>query len=245
MRNLCEATQCRRQVLLAYFGEEHPGACGNCDNCLQPSNTWDATVPAQKALSCIARTGERFGAGHLIDLLLGKETEKAVQFGHTRLSIFGIGKDLDKKQWASLFRQLVAAKVVTVDVEGYGTYKLNPNSWAVLKEGQKVWLREESKAVLRSKQNCYPIKTETTTSDNRGPMDASLFESLRSLRLKLAKEQGLPSYVVFHDSALREMASRRPLTLNEFAQIPGVGETKLKRYGPAFLELLRQGSRLP
>jgi ATP-dependent DNA helicase RecQ len=227
-------------VLLAYFGEEHSGACGNCDNCLQPSNTWDATIPAQKALSAIARTGERFGAGHLIDLLMGKETEKAVQFGHTRLSVFGVGKDLDKKQWASLFRQLVAAKVVTIDVEGYGAYKLNPNSWAVLKEGQKVWLREEAKAVGKSKQSRYSTKTETTLSSNAGPIDPSLFEALRSLRLKLAKAQGLPPYVVFHDSALREMAARRPTTLNEFAQIPGVGEAKLKHYGPTFLELLSQ-----
>jgi ATP-dependent DNA helicase RecQ len=245
MRNFCEATQCRRQVLLAYFGEEHPGACGNCDNCLQPSNTWDATIPAQKALSCVARTGERFGAGHLIDLLLGKETEKAVQFGHTRLSVFGVGKDLDKKQWASLFRQLVAAKIVTVDVEGYGAYKLNPNSWAVLKEGQKVWLREEAKAIGKTKQTRYSTQTKTTVPSNSGPMDPNLFEALRALRLKLAKEQRLPPYVVFHDSALREMASRRPSTLNEFAQIPGVGEAKLKRYGQVFLELLRQNSISP
>jgi ATP-dependent DNA helicase RecQ len=154
------------------------------------------------------------------------------------LSVFGVGKDLDKKQWASLFRQLVAAKTVTVDVEGYGAYKLNPNSWAVLKEGQKVWLREEAKAVGKSKQTRY-TKAETS-SNNAGPLDANLFESLRSLRLKLAKEQGLPPYVVFHDSALREMASRRPLTLNEFAQIPGVGEAKLKRYGSAFVELMRK-----
>ena len=243
MRNLCEATQCRRQVLLAYFGEEHSGACGNCDNCLQPSNTWDATISAQKALSAIARTGERFGAGHLIDLLLGKETEKAIQFNHTRLSVFGVGKDLDKKQWASLFRQLVAAKVVTVDVEGYGAYKLNPNSWAVLKEGQKVWLREEAKAVGKSKQTRY-ARTEAS-SNNAGLVDANLFEALRTLRLKLAKAQGLPPYVVFHDSALREMAARRPTTLNEFAQIPGVGEAKLKHYGSTFVELLRQLSPAP
>jgi len=123
-------------------------------------------------------------------------------------------------------------------VEGYGAYKLNPQSWAVLKEGQKVWLREEAKAVGKSKQTRY-TKTETS-SNNAGPVDANLFESLRTLRLKLAKAQGLPPYVVFHDSALREMASRRPSTLNEFAQMPGVGEAKLKRYGPAFVELMRK-----
>jgi ATP-dependent DNA helicase RecQ len=241
MRNLCESAQCRRQVLLAYFGEEHPGTCGNCDNCLQPTNTWDATIPAQKALSTIARTGERFGAGHLIDVLMGKETEKVTQFSHTKLSVFGVGKDLDKKQWSSLFRQLVAAKMVSVDVEGYGAYKLNPQSWAVLKEGQKVFLREEAKAVGKTKQTRYSSKTETTTS-NASPVDANLFESLRALRLKLAKEQGLPPYVVFHDSALREMAAQRPITLNEFAQITGVGEAKLKRYGPAFVEVLRKSN---
>jgi ATP-dependent DNA helicase RecQ len=241
MRNLCEASQCRRQVLLAYFGEEHPGTCGNCDNCLLPTNTWDATIPAQKALSTIARTGERFGAGHLIDVLMGKETEKVTQFSHTKLSVFGVGKDLDKKQWASLFRQLVAAKVVTVDVEGYGAYKLNAQSWSVLKEGQKLFLREEAKAVGKTKQSNY-TKTGSSSENNAGPVDANLFEALRTLRLKLAKAQGLPPYVVFHDSALREMATRRPTTLDDFAQIPGVGEAKLKRYGSAFLEILKKST---
>ncbi len=238
MLGLCETIHCRRKSLLAYFGEEHPGDCGGCDNCLQPPKTWDATVAAQKALSCVYRTGQRFGAGHLIDVLLGKETEKAIQAGHTRLSVFGVGRDLEKWKWDSVFRQLVAADYVEVDLEGYGTFKLNPRSWSVLKEGQKVLLREDP----------APRKKERGSRANKGPVmppvawngeESSLFEALRALRARLAKEQNLPPYVVFHDSTLREMVSRRPTTLNEFAQIPGVGEAKLKHYGAVFLEVLR------
>ena len=239
MVGLCETVRCRRQGLLAYFGEGHPGACGNCDNCVAPPKTWDATVAAQKALSCVYRTGQRFGAGHLIDLLTGKETEKATQFGHTRLSVFGVGKELDKKQWHSVFRQLVAGDYVDVDLEGYGTFKLNPNSWAVLKEGKKVLLREDPVQV-KSKRGAQREKAPTGPPAHWGGGEASLFEALRSLRLSLAKEQNLPPYVVFHDSTLREMVALRPTTLNEFAQVPGVGEAKLKRYGPAFLEVLRR-----
>ncbi|HEY5037560.1 MAG TPA: DNA helicase RecQ, partial [bacterium] len=239
MLGLCEAVGCRRRSLLAYFGEEHPGNCGGCDNCLQPPKTWDATVAAQKALSCVYRTGQRFGAGHMIDVLMGKETEKGLQSGHTKLSVFGVGKELEKRKWDSVFRQLVGADYVEVDLEGYGTFKLNPKSWTVLKDGQKVWLREDPP----------PRKIEKGTrkgkSTPRPPVvlegqESTLFEALRSLRATLAQEQNLPAYVVFHDSALREMVARRPTTLKEFAQIPGVGEAKLKRYGAAFLEVLRK-----
>ena len=175
-------------------------------------------MAAQKALSCVYRTGQRFGAGHMIDILMGKETERAVQFGHTKLSVFGVGKDLEKGKWDSVFRQLVAGDYVEVDLEGYGTFKLNPKSWAVLKEGQKVWLRDDPP----------PAKSK------KGPARTNP---------RQAQEQNLPAYVVFHDTALREMVSQRPTTLKEFAQIPGVGETKLKRYEAAFLEILRQTSK--
>ncbi len=241
MLGLCETVLCRRQSLLAYFGEEHPGNCGGCDNCLQPPKTWDATVAAQKALSCIYRTGQRFGAGHLIDLLMGKETEKAAQFGHTRLSIFGVGKELEKRNWDSVFRQLVAGDYVEVDLENYGTFKLNPKSWSVLRDGQKVWLREDP-AFRKAKRGTRKGKAPTRPPVAWDGRESSLFEALRALRARLAKEQNLPPYVVFHDSTLREMAAQRPSNLDEFAQISGVGETKLKRYGPAFLEVLRSGS---
>ncbi len=244
MLGLCETVRCRRQSLLAYFGEEHPGNCGGCDNCLQPPKTWDATVAAQKALSCIYRTGQRFGAGHLIDLLMGKETEKAAQFGHTWLSVFGVGKELEKRNWDSVFRQLVAGDYIEVDLDGYGTFKLNPKSWSVLKEGQKVWLREDP-APRKAKRDSRKGKSPARPPAAWDGRESSLFEALRSLRASLAKEQNLPPYVVFHDSTLREMAAQRPSNLNEFTQISGVGETKLKRYGPAFLEVLRSASSLP
>lgn len=239
MLGFCETTRCRRQSLLAYFGEDHSGNCGGCDNCLKPPQTWDATIAAQKALSCVYRTGQRFGAGHLIDLLLGKETEKALKAGHTQLSVFGVGKEFEKRKWDSVFRQLAAAGYIESDLEGYGTFKLNEKSWAVLKEGQKVWLREDPTPPKRERgtRKSNSAAKSTAAWNNR---DSSLFDALRALRSSLAKEQNLPPYVVFHDSALREMASRRPATLNEFAQIPGVGEAKLKRYGAAFLEVLLQ-----
>jgi ATP-dependent DNA helicase RecQ len=175
----------------------------------------------------------------MIDILMGKETERAVQFGHTKLSVFGVGKDLEKGQWDSVFRQLVAGDYVEVDLEGYGTFKLNPKSWSVLKEGQKVRLRDDP-TPPKTKRDSRRGKSPATPPLALDGKEASLFEALRALRANLAREQNLPPYVVFHDSALREMVALRPTTLNEFARVPGVGETKLKRYGPAFLEVLRQ-----
>ena len=244
MLGLCETTDCRRQSLLSYFGEEHPGNCGGCDNCLLPAKTWDATEAAQKALSCVYRTGQKFGAGHVIDILMGKETEKARQFGHTQLSVYGVGKDFEKRKWDSIFRQLVSADYVDVDPEGYGTFKLNQKSWGVLKDGQKVLLREDpptKKIEKGSRKSKLPAGPPAVWDSE----ESSLFEALRSLRANLAKEQNLPSYVVFHDSTLREMVTRKPSTLNEFAQIPGVGEAKLKHYGATFLEIIGKVSKSP
>jgi ATP-dependent DNA helicase RecQ len=241
MLGLCETVECRRRTILAYFGEDHPGSCGGCDNCLEPPRTWDATVAAQKALSCVYRTGQRFGAGHLIDVLLGKETGKALQAGHTGLGVFGVGKEFEKRKWDSVFRQLVAADYLESDLEGYGTFKLTPKAWTVLKENQKVMLREDPAPAKPEKGRRKPRFTPPPASEwSEG--DSTLFQSLRALRSRLAREQNLPPYVVFHDSTLREMASRRPATLAQFSQIPGVGEAKLKRYGPAFLEWLQEGS---
>ncbi|MES2503420.1 MAG: DNA helicase RecQ [Myxococcota bacterium] len=230
-----ETVRCRRQALLAYFGESYPEQCNNCDNCLEPQNTWDATLPAQKALSSIFRTGQRFGAGHLIDVLLGKETERVVQFGHVKLSVFGIGKDLKEKEWSSVFRQLAAANYLTVDPDNYGAFKLNEQSWTVLKKGQQVFQRVDP---VTTKAEKKARKTPVQPTD-WNDANTELFQNLRTLRLELAKEQNLPPYVVFHDSTLREMASRKPSNLSELALIPGVGEAKLKRYGQAFLEVLR------
>ncbi len=234
MLGFAEAVGCRRQALLRYFGEAHPGGCGRCDNCLAPPRTWDATVAAQKALSCVARTGQRFGAGHLIDVLLGRETERVAGLGHARLSVFGVGKELKEKQWYSVFRQLAAADLLAVDLEGYGTFRLNENSWGILRKGREVQLREDPdrKARRESRQEAAP------TAWDEG--HAAAFESLRELRLRLARERNLPPYVVFHDATLREMVLRRPSSLAEMARVPGVGEAKLKNYAPAFLEALQR-----
>lgn len=232
MLGLCEAVRCRRQAVLGYFGEAHAGACGNCDNCLSPPKTYDGSESAQKALSAVARSGERFGAGHLTDILLGKLTERVEKFGHDRLSVFGIGKDKSEKQWSAVFRQLVSGDFLSVDLE-FGSFKLNERSWDVLKRGLKVSLREDPPA--------SPSKFSKSRGHAQGSFegaDAEAFEALRKLRLRLAKDQDLPPYVIFHDATLREMVSRRPTSLAEFSRLPGVGESKLERYGAEFLSVL-------
>ncbi len=229
-----ESVRCRRQTLLAYFAEAHPGDCHHCDNCLEPQNTWDASIPAQKALSTIYRTGQRFGAGHLVDVLLGRKTEKVQQFEHHQLSVFGCGQDLKEKQWHSVLRQLVAADYLGVDLEAFGAFKLNERSWSVLKKIETVFQRVDPVVPKKDRKAAKALdKAKIFAAE-----EENLFEALRALRLELARQQGVPPYVVFHDSTLREMAVRNPATLEELAAIPGVGETKLKRYGEAFLEIL-------
>jgi len=230
----CESMQCRRQVLLAGFGETYPNACGNCDNCLQPSASWDATLAAQKALSCVYRTGQRFGAAHLIDVLRGSEGERIQQFGHDKLSTYGIGRDLDAKSWRGVFRQLVAAGLLEVDTEAFGGLRLTDASRAVLTGKQQVVLRKE-----------LPSKTERTR--DRGPRtgvpvqpgDLPLFGALRDLRALLAREQNVPAYVIFHDSTLRNIAEQRPGSMDELGKVGGIGGAKLERYGQQVLDAVR------
>jgi ATP-dependent DNA helicase RecQ len=230
----CESMQCRRQVLLAGFGETYPDACGNCDNCLQPAASWDATLAAQKALSCVYRTGQRFGAAHLIDVLRGGEGERIRQFGHDALSTYGIGKDLDAKTWRGVFRQLVASGLLEVDAEAFGGLRLTDASRAVLTGKQQVVLRKE-----------LPSKSER--SRDRGPRtgvpvqpgDLPLFGALRDLRAQLAREQNVPAYVIFHDSTLRNIAEQRPQSLDELSKVGGIGGAKLERYGTQLLEAVR------
>jgi ATP-dependent DNA helicase RecQ len=232
---LCESTVCRRQALLAYFGESYAGPCGNCDNCLEPVDTWDGTVAAQMALSCVYRTGQRFGVGHLIDVLLGKEGERVTRFGHDRLSTFGIGKDHTAAQWSSIYRQLVAAGLLTVDME-YGALRLTDEARPVLRGEQKIDLRrdpEPRKGKGRAKGG-----SKAPASVAAG--DEALWQALKAKRLELAREQGVPPYVIFHDSTLLAMAQARPRRQDELAEISGVGERKLERYGEAFLEVLRE-----
>ncbi len=229
----CESASCRRQTLLAHFGEEHPGSCGNCDNCLQPPTTWDATVAAQKALSCVYRTGERFGASHLIDVLLGRTNEKIDRFGHNEVSTFGIGTELDEPQWRAVYRQLIALGMLAPDPQRYGGLRLTPSSRPVLRGEQTVTFREDVRT-RKTRQKTKPFQARGF--GDADPKDEALWESLRVTRLELAKAQDVPPYVIFHDKTLREIVERRPQTLDEFATISGVGERKLEMYGQSFLD---------
>ena len=235
MLGLCELTSCRRQALLAYFDDARPAPCGNCDTCLEPPQTWDATEPAQKALSCVHRTGQRFGVNYLVDVLLGKDDDRIRRFGHERLSTFGIGRELSHPEWRGVFRQLISRGLLAVDLEGHGSLRLTEASRPVLRGQQRVLLRRELK----------PDKAPTakTARAARGPFtdaaDQRLWEALRARRLQLARVQGVPPYVVFHDATLAAMVEARPRTLAELAQLSGVGERKLAAYGEDFLDVVR------
>ena len=230
----CEVTACRRRALLEYFGDNLPDDCGNCDICLTPPKTWDGTVEAQKLLSCVYRTGQRFGAAHVIDVLRGKDTEKALRNRHERLSTFGIGKDRSVVQWRSILRQLMVQGYLRSDAERYGALRLTPRSRPLLKGEEQVWLREDpaAKRVAR--------KTARARSYQVPPEGESLWEALRELRTRLSREAGVPPYVIFHDATLREMVRLRPSSPAELLALQGIGETKLERYGEAFLSVLRE-----
>ena len=240
----CESARCRRQALLANFGEARDGACGNCDNCLEPPRTWDATVAAQKALSCVYRTGQRFGAAHLIDVLRGVQTERVRQFGHDRVSTYGVGSDLDAKQWKSVFRQLVGGGLLEVDSAGHGGLRLGAAAKPVLRGEQALVLREDD--APRKSRDRGPRgggrSAGAAPVAELSPDDVAVFEALRSLRAELAREQNLPAYVIFHDATLREMATHRPGNLDELGEINGVGASKLERYGERMLQALRDAA---
>jgi len=230
----CETATCRRQVLLNYFGDSPPAACGNCDICLNPVKSWDGTIAAQKALSAVYRTGQRFGVQHLIDVLTGKMTDRVREWGHDSLKTFGVGADIARNAWQSIFRQLVAGGYLSVDVEGHGGLHFGPRATSVVKGEAKVELREHQDAKLSRKSQPAGKRQGAAVGDLDGK-DAALFEKLRALRLELARAQGLPPYVIFHDSTLVEMARSRPQTEGDLAAIPGVGRSKLERYGADFL----------
>jgi ATP-dependent DNA helicase RecQ len=236
----CESTACRHQTILRYFGEDHPGDCNECDNCLSPVDTWDASKAAQMALSCVYRTGQRFGVVHLIDVLLGKLTPKVEQFDHQHLSVFGIGKELAQQQWSSVYRQLVAAGFISVDIEGYGGLRLAEAARPVLKGEQEVWLRRDAEPAKRkiSKAERGSRLREAFAGANDDP----LWRALKARRLELAREQGVPPYVIFHDSTLLEIHNRKPKTLDEMAQISGIGQAKLAKYGDDFLREVEEAA---
>jgi ATP-dependent DNA helicase RecQ len=238
MLGLCEVTSCRRKVLLNYFADQAPEQCGNCDNCQIPPQTWDATEAAQKLLSCIYRTGQRFGAMHVIDVLLGKETEKVTQHQHQQLSTFGIGSDIHEAQWRSVIRQLVVRGLLRVDIEGYSALQLTDLCRPVLKGRQPLHLRiEELKAPSRKKS-----ETKSTNRPQILPEDKELWDELRECRKFLAEEYNVPPYVIFHDATLKEMLDTLPTSASEMLRINGVGNNKLEKYGGEFLDILRRYS---
>ncbi|NII74304.1 ATP-dependent DNA helicase RecQ [Dyella sp. SG562] len=231
-----EATECRRVRLLGAFGETYAGPCGNCDNCLEPPKTWDATVPAQKALSAVYRSGQRFGSGHVIDILRGVDSERMSQLRHDHLSTFGIGADMDEKQWRSVFRQLLAAGLLEAEGE-YGTLRLTRSSREVLTGNREVLLREDTRPERRSRRR---RDSQLVTGSSLGieAYEQPMWDALRALRAKLAKQHGVPAYVIFHDATLLAMLRELPANEAEMGSISGVGKAKLERYGRDFLAVI-------
>jgi ATP-dependent DNA helicase RecQ len=227
----CEAASCRRTVLLNYFGEAKD-ACGNCDTCQTPPELWDGTVAAQKFMSACLRTGQRFGAAHLIDILRGKATDKVAQFGHDKLPTFGVGADLDEATWRSVARQLLAGSLLYADAQSYGALKLTENAKPVLKSETTLMLRRQ--ALTKKKAT----KSKAIFPADLPAADAGLFDALRQWRGQTAREQGVPAYVILHDRTLNELAARRPQTMDELMNVSGIGEAKAARYGAALLGLL-------
>nr|WP_233208878.1 DNA helicase RecQ [Marortus luteolus] len=229
MLGLCELTTCRRQALLRYFDDNLDQPCGNCDNCLTPPETWDATLAAQKALSCVYRTGQRFGVSYLVDVLLGKEHERISQFGHDKISTYGIGTELNATEWRTLYRQIIARGLLKVDVEGYGSVQLTDTARPILKGEEQLTLRKMVKATKNASR-----KTRAFS----GAANNTLWDALREHRKALATEQSIPAYMIFHDATLAEMTERQPQTLEQLGRISGIGERKLDAYGQGFLDVI-------
>jgi len=233
MLGLCEITHCRRQAILSYFNEDAASGCGNCDNCLEPVATFDGTEVARKALSCIYRSGQRYGVAHLIDILMGKPTDKIKTAGHDKISTFALGQELDQKQWRSVYRQLLALGLVSSDPENYGGLRLLPNCRPLLKGDAQLQLRLDRKVSIKTPK---ASKARLQIADD----DMDLWQLLRELRMALAQDQKVPPYVIFSDSSLLEMLHTKPQSLLQMSHINGVGEKKLNRYGDDFLALIQQ-----
>ena len=230
----CESTACRRQALLGWFGEAHAGACGNCDNCLEPPQSWDGTIAARKALSCVYRSGQRFGAAHVIDILRGVATERVQQFGHDKLSTWSIGSDLDERQWRSVFRQLVANGLLEADA--HGALHLTDAAGPVLRGERTLHFRVEQPKPPRRKRDRGMASADLES--DLSPEALVRFNALRSWRASIAREQSVPAYVIFHDSTLRAIATNAPEDMDELARVPGIGASKLERYGEDVLQQL-------
>jgi len=233
----CESTTCRHQSILRYFGEDSPGGCANCDNCLEPVATWNATKEVQKALSCVYRTGQRFGVVHLIDVLLGKTTSRIKEFFHDQVSTYGIGKDLNQAQWNSIYRQLVAGGYLDADIALYGGLKMvDSMALPILRGEQELWLRKDM-THSKSKSTKSDV-SKTTIYSFANSAEEALWQALKAKRMELARDQGVPPYIIFHDATLMEILKARPTKLNQLKLIGGVGQAKLDRYGAHFLSVI-------
>jgi len=234
----CESTTCRRQSLLGWFGETHAGECGNCDNCLSPPQSWDGTQAARMALSCVYRTGQRFGAAHVIDVLRGVATEKVQKFGHASLSTWAIGAAFDERHWRGVFRQLISAGLLEADAERHGALRFTAASAAVLRGERALQFRTEAPKTARSGRGARGVgKSAAPAAGELEPAAQAMFDALRHWRARMAREQGVPAYVIFHDSTLRAIAIAAPGDHDELARVPGMGVAKLARYGAAVLAL--------
>lgn len=229
---LAETAGCRRQALLSYFGDPCE-PCGNCDTCAEPPSLFDGTIAAQKALSCIYRTGERFGQAYIVDVLLGADNDRIVQFGHDRISTFGIGTEHDNRAWRAILRQLIALRLVDVDLAGHGGLSIASAGRDFLRDKPRLMLRVPAPPRARRNKTARSPAQSTVTEADR-----DLFEALRHKRMELARTQNVPPYVIFHDKTLIELAATRPASRAEMAKVPGIGEAKLDRYGPAFLAVI-------
>jgi len=238
MLGLCEVTSCRRKVLLRYFADDAPNQCGNCDNCQMPPETWDATEAAQKVLSCVYRTGQRFGLVHVMDVLQGKENDKVLQHGHEKLSTFGIGSDTHEAQWRSVIRQLVVRGFLRVDLEGYSALQLTDLCRPVLKGEQELHLRKEEVKAPSLKGASKSGGKKSAGKVQIAPEDQELWEELRECRKYLSEEHNVPPYVIFHDATLKEMLDVMPMSGSELLTLTGVGDSKLEKYGADFIEII-------
>jgi ATP-dependent DNA helicase RecQ len=235
----CELTSCRRQALLRYFGETLAQPCGNCDICLHPVEAWDATVEGQKALSTVFRTGQRFGVGYLLDVLLGKDNERIKRFRHDELSVFGVGKDCDEAVWRSVFRQIIAQGLVQVD--DHGSLRLTETATPILRGRERLLLRKELREPRerKKKRRSGAARGSATAAVALSRDQSELYAALAQYRQKMAQEASLPAYCIFHNATLQELARSQPLTTGEMRGVPGIGDAKLAKYGDGFLSIIR------
>jgi ATP-dependent DNA helicase RecQ len=238
---ICETAGCRRQAILGHFGEAHAGKCGNCDTCIKPVETWDGTEEAIKALAAVYRTGERFGTGHVIDVLTGNVNEKTERFGHVNMPVFGVGRDLPARTWQSVFRQLLAHGFISIDHAAFGAMKLEAEARAVFKRERQVFFRKDRPETRRGARKAARMDKRAVGLSGEAQ---SLFEALRAERTRLAKALGVPPYVIFPDTTLIALANERPADDEQMLAISGVGQAKLERYGEAFLKVIREFSEV-